>query len=83
MARVAKKAKPHLDLWAANEALKRGNRQLRQQISDLKWEMRALKVQLYAEKTYASKFADYYRGADGRRFGGSGDPDPDSGEVTT
>lgn len=83
MARVAKKAKPHLDLWAANERLKRHNRDLRRAISDLKWEMRALKVQLYAEKTYASKFADYYRGADGRRFGGSDDPNPDGGEVTT
>lgn len=83
MARTAKRAKPHLDLWAANETLKRHNRDLRRAISDLKWEMRALKVQLYAEKTYAAKFAAYHRVADGRRFGDPVDGNPDGSEVTT
>ena len=86
MARKAKTAKPHLDLWAANESLKRHNRQLRQVVSDLKWECRALRVQLYAEKKYAEKFATYFRVADGSRNssdGSSVDADPDRGEVTT
>jgi hypothetical protein len=84
MARVAKKAKPHLDLWAANESLKRHNRQLRQVVSDLKWECRALRVQLYAEKKYAEKFATYFRVADGCRNSSDSSPvdaDPDRGEV--
>lgn len=84
MARKARKVKPHLDMWADLAAVKKHNRQLRQTISDLKWECRALRVQLYAEKTYAERYAAHYRVADSRRHSSDGSAvelDSDSGEV--
>lgn len=84
MARKARKAKPHLDMWADLAAVKKLNRKLRQTVSDLRWECRALRVQLYAEKTYAERFAAYHRVADSRRHSSDGsavDPDTDRGEV--
>lgn len=83
MAKKTKSVARHLDLWADLAAAKALNRKLRQQNSDLKWECRALRVQLYAEKTYAEKFAAHHRRDERRRSGDPVDAVPDRGEVTT
>lgn len=49
------------DLLAELMAERRHNKALRQTIRDLKWDMRAMRVQLYAEKTYAANFAEMER----------------------
>ena len=58
---MPRKKRDQSDLLVELHAALRANRELRQKVSDLRWDNRALRVQRYAEKTYAEKFAEAQR----------------------
>ncbi len=78
-----KVAKKYLDIWARNSELERKLRDANRIIRDLRWDNRALRVQVYSQEQYANAHTAYLRRADRRRYGDTVDADPDSGEVTT
>ncbi len=77
-----KVAKKYLDIWATNAELERKLKDANQIIRDLRWDNRALRVQVYSQEQYANAHTAYLRRADRRRSGDPVDADPDGGEVT-
>jgi len=78
-----KVAKKYLDIWALNSELERKLRDANRIIRDLRWDNRALRVQVYSQKEYADAHTAHMRRADRRRHGDTVDADTDSREVTT
>jgi hypothetical protein len=61
-----KVAKKYLDIWATNAELERKLRDANRIIRELRWDNRALRVQVYSQKEYADAHTAYLRrGAQG------------------